>query len=393
MPAVIFKRISSLILALVAIVPLTHLGAMPVTQFMRTCWQKRPLLIRNALSGFMPPLEVSDLFRLAGREDVEARLVSNFGGWQLQHGPIARRRLPPLGKPGWTLLVQGVDQHDDHAAALLARFRFITDARLDDLMVSYASEGGGVGPHIDDYDVFLLQAQGRRRWRIGKGDADDLVPDAPLKVLRRFETQHDWVLDPGDLLYLPPRVAHWGTAVGGACLTCSIGFRAPAWQELLGPWFDALSTRVKDKARYADPGAPPTRRPAHLPAAFIDAAFAALARSAPTRADARDLLLAFLTEPKPNIVFTRAHRRLSQHDLRTQARRRGLQLDRRTRMLYSGRSIAINGELLDDARTDRTLMQALADQRSLAPAQLTGVAASSWHEFADWHHAGWLHLL
>jgi 50S ribosomal protein L16 3-hydroxylase len=390
---VIFKRISSLILALVATVPLTRLGAMPVAQFMRTCWQKRPLLVRNALPGFVPPLDPTALFRLAAREDVEARLVSNVGGWQLQHGPIARRHLPPLGKAGWTLLVQGVDQHDDHAAALLARFRFIADARLDDLMVSYASDGGGVGPHIDDYDVFLLQALGRRRWRIGKGDPHDLVPDAPLKVLRRFKPEQDWVLEPGDLLYLPPRVAHWGTAVGQACVTCSIGFRAPAWQELLGPWLDVLSTRVTDKARYEDPGARPVRRPAQLPGAFIDSAFAALARSAPTRADARDLLLAFLTEPKSNIVFTPPRERLSQYELRTQARRRGLRLDRRTRMLYAGGAIAINGELLDNARKERALMHALADHRSLVPAQLVGVAASSWRELAEWHHSGWLHLL
>ena len=393
MPAVIFKRISSLILALVATVPLTHLGAMPVAQFMRSFWQKRPLLIRNALPGFVPPLDATALFRLAGRDDVESRLVTKFTGWELEHGPIARRRLPPLNKRAWTLLVQGVDQHDDRAAALLARFRFIADARLDDLMISYASDGGGVGPHVDDYDVFLLQAQGRRRWRIGKGDPHDLVPDAPLKVLRRFTPEQDCIVEPGDLLYLPPRVAHWGTAVGGACVTCSIGFRAPAWQELLAPWLDLLSTRLAERPRYADPGALPTRRPAHLPGAFIDSTFAVLARSAPTRADARDLLLAFLTEPKSHIVFARSRRRLPPNELRAQARRRGLQLDRRTRMLYSAGAIAINGELLDNARKDRALMQSLADQRFLIPARLAGIAASSWRAFADWHHAGWLHLL
>jgi 50S ribosomal protein L16 3-hydroxylase len=286
-----------------------------------------------------------------------------------------------------------VDQHDDRAAALLARFRFIADARLDDLMISYASDGGGVGPHVDDYDVFLLQAQGRRRWRIGKGDPRALVPDAPLKVLRRFKPEQDWVVEPGDLLYLPPRVAHWGTALGGACVTCSIGFRAPAWQELLGPWLDVLSTRVAGKARYSDPGVLPTSRPAQLPGSFIDSAFAALAMSAPTRADARDLLLAFLTEPKSNIVFARSQRRLSPNELRTRSRRRGLLLDRRTRMLYSAGAIAINGELLEKVHKDRALMRTLANQRSLAPAQLAGLAASSWHAFADWHHAGWLHLL
>ena len=231
---VIFKLCSTaVILALVAIVPLTHLGTMPVAQFMRRYWQRRPLLIRNALPDFETPLAASSLFALAGREEVESRLVTAFDGWRMQPGPIARRRIPPLGKPGWTLLVQGVDLHDDRAADLLARFRFIADARLDDLMISYASDDGGVGPHVDDYDVFLLQAQGRRRWRIGKGNAGDFLPGLPLKVLRRFKPEQDWVLEAGDLLYLPPGVAHEGTAVGGACLTCSIGFRAPAWREPL----------------------------------------------------------------------------------------------------------------------------------------------------------------
>src|SRR5882672_541803 len=260
---------------------------------MRRYWQRRPLLVRQALPNLSAPIEAAGLFTLAQRDEVEARLVTAFNGWRLEHGPIARRRIPPLGKAGWTLLVQGVDLHDDRAAELLARFRFIADARLDDLMVSYASDGGGVGPHIDEYDVFLLQARVRRRWRIGKGDPDDFVPDLPLKVLRRFRPQQEWVLEPGDLLYLPPGVAHEGTAVGGDCITCSIGFRAPAWRELLEPWFDTLAARPMQDGRYADRGAAPTRRPARLPHTFIDATFAALLRAPPSRADARNLLLTF----------------------------------------------------------------------------------------------------
>jgi 50S ribosomal protein L16 3-hydroxylase len=377
----------------VATLPLTHLGTMPVAQFMRRCWQRRPRLIRHAIPGFVSPVDAASLFRLAAREDVEARLVTAFDGWRLQQAPIARRRLPLLAKPGWTLLVQGVDQHDDRAAELLARFRFVPDARLDDLMVSYASDGGGVGPHIDDYDVFLLQARGRRRWRIGKGDARDVVPDLPLKVLRRFKPEHDWVLEPGDMLYLPPGVAHEGTAVGGGCMTCSIGFRSPAWQELREPWLDVLSVRPVPGGRYADPGTAPTRRPARLPRAFIDSTFAALRRAPPTRADARHVLLTFLTEPKAHVVFVRPQRALTPGTLQRLARRRGLHLDRRTRMLYSGASIAINGELLDGARKDYLLMHELADRRSLAPAQLANLTPNSWRELAAWHAAGWLHLL
>ena len=390
---VIFKLCSTAaILALVAIVPLTHLGTMPVALFMRRYWQRRPLLIRNALPDFKTPLAASSLFALAGREEVESRLVTAFDGWHLHSGPIARRRIPPLGKPGCTLLVQGVDLHDDCAADLLARFRFIADARLDDLMLSYASDGGGVGPHVDDYDVFLLQAQGQRRWRVGKGNAGEFLPDLPLKILRRFKPEQDWILEAGDLLYLPPGVAHEGTAVGGACMTCSVGFRAPAWRELLEPWLDTLAARPMQDGRYADRGAPPTHKPARLPNAFVDATLAALLRTPPSRANTRNLLLTFLTEPKPHIVFARPRRILSARELRDLSRRVGLQLDRRTRMLYSGAAIAINGELVPTPATDRTLMHALADRRTLAPAHMAALGAASWNQLASWYGAGWLHL-
>lgn len=364
---------------------------MPVAQFMRRYWQRRPLLIRNALADFAAPLDARALFALAGRDEVESRLVTAFGQWRLGHGPIAPRRLPPVRKPNWTLLVQGVEQHDDRAADLLARFRFINDARLDDLMISYASDGGGVGAHIDDYDVFLLQAHGRRRWRIGKGDAGDLVAGVPLKVLRRFKPEHEWVLDAGDLLYLPPGVAHEGTAIGEGCMTCSIGFRAPAWRELLEPWLDVLASRPVTAGRFADPGAAPTRNPARLPQVLVQSAFAALTRRAPTRGDARDVLLTFLTEPKANIVFARARRPLPVAQFRAAARARGLRLDRRTRMLYSGDAMAINGELLAQSG-DRAGLHLLADLRSLVPAQTTGLPAATWRELATWHAAGWLHL-
>jgi 50S ribosomal protein L16 3-hydroxylase len=375
-----------------AIAPLTHLGTVPVASFMRRHWQRRPLLVRNALPDFVAPVDESVLFQLAGRSDVEARLVTSFAGWRMLRGPIVRRQIPKLSKPRWTLLVQGVDQHDDRASEFLARFRFVSDARLDDLMMSYASDGGGVGPHIDDYDVFLLQARGRRRWRIGKGDARDVVPGLPLKILRRFKVEQDWVLEPGDLLYLPPGIAHEGTAVGDGCLTCSIGFRAPAWSELLEPWLDVLARRPPRAGRYADPGMQPTRKPAHLPNAFVESTFRALTRPPPTRAEARALLLTFLTEPKPNITFTRPRAALSARDLRSRACRGGLRLDRRTRMLYSGSSIAINGELLQDKSKDPALMHLLADRRSLEPAHLGAHGVPWWNEFASWHGAGWLHV-
>ena len=220
--------------------PLRRLGSLPVAEFMRTTWQRRPRLIRGALDAGTVPVDSTTLFALAGRTDVESRLVTSFDGrWALRHGPLSARQLPARKKPGWTVLVQGVDLALPAVAALRDRFRFICDARLDDVMISYASDGGGVGPHVDSYDVFLLQLHGQRRWRISRQRDLALRPDLPLKILARFQPTHEWVLEPGDMLYLPPGVAHEGSAVGADCITASIGFRAPRYRELLDPWLDA----------------------------------------------------------------------------------------------------------------------------------------------------------
>lgn len=383
--------VSSLILALVPIAPLTHLGDLPVAQFMRRHWQRRPLLVRGALPGFTAPVQRATLFALARREDVESRLVTSFAGWRLKRGPIAAGGLPRPARAGWTLLVQGVDQHDDRSARLLARFRFVADARLDDLMVSYASDGGGVGPHTDAYDVFLLQAQGRRRWRIGDADPDDLVPGLPLAILRRFTPRREWILEPGDLLYLPPGVAHEGTAVGDDCITCSIGFRAPAWRDLVEPWLDTLSAALQPGGRYGDRGARPTRHPGRLPPTLVDATFAALAQRRPPRALAARVLLAYLSEPKSSVVFRHRRRRTAPADLMKLARSRGLHLDRRSRMLYSGPWVALNGEVFSPLAALLPALRDLADQREYSPREAQALPAPAWNILAKWHHAGWLH--
>ena len=209
------------------------LGGLSPQTFMRRHWQKKPLLIRQAVPGGIELLDRAQLFALVEREGVESRLVVRDGArWSLRHGPFKRRAIPSLKTPRWTLLVQGLDLHLRSAHELLGRFRFVPDARLDDLMLSYASDGGGVGPHVDSYDVFLLQARGRRRWRIGRAKNNAWLPDVPLKILARFNPEHEWLLEPGDMLYLPPRWAHDGVAEG-ECMTCSIGFRAPNDAEMV----------------------------------------------------------------------------------------------------------------------------------------------------------------
>lgn len=237
---------------------------------MRRHWQKKPLLVRQAVASFVPPVGRQELFALAAQETVESRLVQQKkGAWSLRHGPFARRALPPLATPDWTLLVQGVDLHDDAVHALLQQFRFVPQARLDDLMISYATDGGGVGPHFDSYDVFLLQAHGRRRWRIGRQKDLALKDGIPLKILENFEPEQEFVLEPGDMLYLPPRWAHDGIAEG-ECMTYSIGFRSPSLTGLAQDLLTRLSDGPDEEGAlsphlYRDPAQDAADRPGRFP--------------------------------------------------------------------------------------------------------------------------------
>jgi len=250
--------------------PQQLLGGLSPQQFMKRHWQKKPLLVRQAIPGFKPLLERAALFELAAGEAVESRLLSQGAkGWQFRRGPFKRRALPPLKTPDWTLLVQGVDLHDEAVHRLMQQFRFVPDARLDDVMISYATNGGGVGPHFDSYDVFLLQAHGQRRWRIGRQKDLRLVEGLPLKILANFQPEEEYVLDPGDMLYLPPRWAHDGVAVG-ECMTYSIGFRQPARGELARELLQRLAEDAEEAAGdavYQDPGQPAVESPGGIPPA------------------------------------------------------------------------------------------------------------------------------
>ncbi len=358
---------------------------------MRSAWQRRPLLIRQALPAFRSPVTREQLSVLAARDDVESRLITSFGArWRLAQGPFAASALPSVRRRNWTLLVQGLDLHLPAAHELLQRFRFIADARLDDLMASFATDGGGVGAHVDSYDVFLLQAQGRRRWRISRQRDQDFVPDLPLKILADFRPTDEWVLEPGDLLYLPPGVAHEGVAVGEG-ITLSIGFRAPLWQELVEPWFLQLAARTRLRGRYTDAAALPTRHPGRMPATLIEQAWTRLSELRPRRSDAVDTLLANLTEPKPQVLFDRPRRPLSFAAFAGKAAdgRLALHADARSRCLYAGRRFAINGELLAPAQFDRRLIE-LADARRLQSNALRGASPALLALLHQWYVAGWL---
>jgi len=372
---------------------LTRLGQYSVAAFMRDTWQRRPLLIRQALPRFRAPVSREQLFALAARDDVQSRLVTSFGGrWRLRHGPFAAPSLPTPRCGHWTVLVQGLDLHLQAAHELLQRFRFVADARLEDLMASYATDGGGVGPHTDSYDVFLLQAQGRRRWRISRQRDQRLVPGLPLKILANFRSTQEWVLEPGDMLYLPPGVAHEGVALG-ECITLSVGFRSPSWQELVEPWFLQLAGRTQVSGRYTDAGARPTRRPGQLPRKLIEQAWTRFSQLQPRRSDAIEMLLAQLTEPKAQVLFDRPRRRVSLGAFARAAARGRLHLvtDPRSRCLYAGRHFAINGELLVPALFERRLAT-LADTRALGGDALRSAAPGLIAQFHQWYVAGWLRV-
>jgi 50S ribosomal protein L16 3-hydroxylase len=291
----------------------------------------------------------------------------------------------------WSLLVQGVDLHSEAAHALLQQFRFVPEVRLDDLMVSYATDGGGVGPHFDSYDVFLLQASGRRRWSIGRQRDLGLQSGVPLKILAHFEPEQSFVLEAGDMLYLPPRYAHDGVAVGGDCMTYSIGLRAPAaaplGADLLARMAEAQADALQDatdrpSVHYRDPAQEAVGHPAQVPAALQ--AFARQAVEAALRdADAIDRALGeSMTEPKSNIWFDAGE---------LPDTLQGVRLDRRTRMLYDARHLYINGESFRAAGRDATLMRRLADQRALDARDMVRASDDAVALLSDWCEAGWAH--
>jgi 50S ribosomal protein L16 3-hydroxylase len=381
------------------------LGGLSPAAFMRRHWQKKPLLVRQAWPGVVPPLARPALFALAAQEGVESRLVQRRGegtqanDWRVRQGPFARRALPPTTRAGWTLLVQGLDLHVPAARQMLEAFRFVPDARLDDLMVSWASDGGGVGPHLDAYDVFLLQVQGRRRWRIGRlraGHDDRFVPGAPLKLLQHFEPDEEWVLEPGDMLYLPPRWGHDGDAVGGDCMTCSVGFRAPSAHELAADLIARLADEVAEALadergasaepggrRYRDPRQAATATPAALPPALADFAREAVERA--LNDDPRWLARALgesLSEPKPGVWFEGEG---------AAGPTGAVRLDRRTRMLYDAHHVFINGQAYEAGGRDATLMRQLADRRTLGAAERRRLGAGAAALLAQWLADGWVH--
>jgi 50S ribosomal protein L16 3-hydroxylase len=366
------------------------LGSVTTQQFLKKYWQKKPLLIRQAIPDMQPVLSRDALLQMAQHDEVETRLITQFRGkWKLEHGPIAA--YPKFSQKNWTLLVQGVNLHDDQADQLLHQFRFIPDCRLDDLMISYSTDGGGVGAHVDSYDVFLLQAHGQRRWRISAQQDLRLRDDLPLKILRHFEPEQEFILNPGDMLYLPPQYAHEGVAVG-ECMTYSIGFRAPAWQELGEAFLAFMADAIELPGLYSDPALQSTRKPGAISDQMMDAVHRSLQKLASTTADREIFLGEYLSEPKHSVGFDRHPKPLGALQFDKAAARDGIRLHRKTRMLHRSIYIFMNGESYSPNASDRRILRKLADNRAIDARHLAEASFDLRESLYRWYLDGWVDL-
>jgi len=340
---------------------LTLLGGLTPSEFLAEYWQKKPLLIKNALPDFTGLLNPDDLAGLACEEDVQSRIAQIKGGkWLVKNGPFDEAVFSKLPNKDWTLLVQSVNHYLPEAADLLAQFNFIPHARLDDLMVSYAPDGGGIGAHVDSYDVFLLQGSGRRNWKISAQHDLSLIEDAPLKILKNFKPEQEWILEAGDMLYLPPQIAHLGTAVGEDCMTYSIGFRAPKEQELMHEFLSYLQddlTLKNTQNLYSDPDLQLQKHPAEIGDAMINQVSAMLQKITWDKKTVADFLGKYLTEPKPDVFFE-PESALSKKQFLVHLQQKTLRLDLKSQLIFTNDVFYLNGEKL---LVDSALIEPLKD--------------------------------
>ncbi|HSF48039.1 MAG TPA: cupin domain-containing protein [Burkholderiales bacterium] len=364
------------------------LGGLRPGEFLERHWQKKPLLIRRAIPAFESLISRGQLLEISGRPDVESRIVlRKHGEWEVLDGPFRRRDFKILPASHWTLLVHGVNLYIPEADRLLRAFSFIPYCRLDDVMVSYAAPQGGVGPHCDSYDVFLLQAAGQRRWQIGNPKNKTLDEGAPLKILKHFEPCQEWLLEPGDMLYLPPGYAHNGIAVD-ACMTYSIGFRAPSARELGCAFLAYLEDTLQLAGQYRDPDLKATSDPGRIGKGMLDQVAQMLDEIRWSRADVERFLGCYLTEPKAHIFFDAPAAPLNLNEFEQRARSSGLTLDPKAQMLFRSGTVFMNGEAR--ALGKSKALRQLANERALAPTST--IDNNAIQLLYEWYLAGFLHL-
>ena len=367
------------------------LGGMSVQTFLKEYWHKKPLLIRQAIPNFQAFYQPEDTIAALQNENIESRLAIDDAekGWSLQSGPLKKKAIPSRKQNRWTALIQGVDLHHPLGHALINLFRFIPDVRLDDLMISFATDGGGVGPHYDAYDVFLLQGYGKRHWRISQEADRSIKPNLPVRILQHFTPEHEWVLEPGDMLYLPPQWAHDGIAQGD-CMTYSIGFRTPSFQELGVALLQFIEDNLELSGHYADPKLKYQNTPAQIPTEMINTIAKRLDEMRWDKEWVTESVGCYLSEPKPTTFFD-LPATCSLAQFKTRIKKQGLQLAYATKMLYQEPWIFINGEHFIADGEDAQILQQLANQKSLCPKTLSTIGKDSelWAVWHDWYEQGW----
>lgn len=368
----------------------TLLGGLPPSIFLKRHWQKLPLLVRGAIPGFSNLLKLHELIALATGGECEARLVvANDSKHEVVHGPIPRGIIRDLPARDWTLLVHGVNHALPSARQLLSRFSFLPHARLDDLMVSYAAPGGGVGPHVDSYDVFLLQGSGNRSWQVSTQGDVKLVADSQLKILKCFRPAGSCVVGAGDMLYLPPRYAHNGVALD-ACFTYSIGFRAPEYQELKSQFLAFLDDRIQIDGRYQDPRLTVPAHAGEISSNMITDVSDALSQIRWKRSTVVDFVGRYLSEPKQHIVLQRPPK-LGYAGFSSRIRNKGIELHPALPLLFRGSRGFINGEAFTIRREARKAIVALADRRRLTGPQVSKARRAT-QTFHEWYGNGYLNI-
>ncbi len=368
-------------------------------QFLAEYWQKKPLLIKNAIAGFTGLLTPEELAGLSCEDEVQARIVQKKNGkWILSNGPFDEDDFSKLPNKDWTLLVQSVNHFLPEATDLLRQFDFIPHARLDDLMVSYAPDGGGVGPHFDSYDVFLLQGQGKRLWRVSEQTDLSLVEGAPLRILKQFDTSQEWLLEAGDMLYLPPQIAHWGIAVSDGsedCMTYSIGFRAPKHQELASEFLGFMQDRLHQNLTqldgiYQDADLALQVHPAEISVQMINKISENLNKIQWSDDDVGQFLGCYLSEPKQHIVFV-PNKKMALKTFKEKLSKSDLTLDLKSQMLFLKDTFFMNGEAVNLHPATAHHLKTLADTRYLPQMlQLDENLVSVLHE---WYMAGYVHFV
>jgi 50S ribosomal protein L16 3-hydroxylase len=384
------------------------LGGLTPAEFLSEYWHKKPLLIKNAIPNFTGLLSPEELAGLACEDEVQSRIVEEINGqWHASHGPFDDEdfaRLPenPDPKHRWTLLVQTVNHYLPEASALLQQFDFIPHARLDDLMISYAQDGGGVGPHFDSYDVFLLQGQGKRLWRVSEQTDLELIEGAPLRILKNFDTAQEWLLEAGDMLYLPPQLAHWGIAVSDGkvdCMTYSIGFRAPKNQELATEFLGYMQDKLNQEqltiaGMYEDADLCLQEHAAEISTDMVTKVAAILRKIHWSNNEVADFLGTYLSEPKPDVVFD-VNKKISLSNFTKSLAKYGITLDLKSQMLFTGNTFYLNGEAVTLNGESAKMLTRLADLRTLSPDELNYSQTADevlLKQLHEWYLAGFLHF-